>query len=124
MLASARRSLKCDIHKRVLLCLKLASTQVKVLLKACVDQHGVQQVAADIDREVHAALHVLLLRLEPKADLEPDEALLGPEGPAIVDAATRPALFDLLYNPARYFTWDWLASANTPWRNVMQAIHP
>jgi len=119
MLASARRSLKCDIRKETNRIFNLPLHK----LTACVDQHGVQQVAADIDREVHAALHVLLLRLEPKADLEPDEALLGPEGPATVDAATRPALFDLLYNPAHYFTWDWLASANTPWRNMMQAIH-
>ncbi len=70
-----------------------------------------RQVAADADRDVHAGLHAALLRLAPEGDLGPDEALLGPGGPAAVAAALRPALTDLCYNPARYATWDWLAGA-------------
>ncbi len=70
-----------------------------------------RQVAADADRDVHAGLHAALLRLAPEGDLGPEEALLGPGGPAAVAAALRPALADLRYNPARYATWDWLAGA-------------
>ena len=68
------------------------------------------QVAEDGDRDVHAALHGLLLCLED-ADVGPEEGLLGPDGEAKLEAAVRPALYDLRYNPARYTSWNWLAGA-------------
>ncbi|KAK9841857.1 hypothetical protein WJX81_007591 [Elliptochloris bilobata] len=70
-------------------------------LQAAVDEDG--------ERDVHRALHGLLLRLVPDADFGPDEDLIGPDGHAAVEPAVRPALYDLRYNPVRYSTWDWLA---------------
>lgn len=67
-------------------------------------------MAKDGDRNVHAALHGLLLRLQD-ADIGPEEGLIGPDGEAKLEAAVRPALYDLRYNPARYASWDWLAGA-------------
>lgn len=82
------------------------------------------QVAADPAAEVHAALHCLLLRLQP--DLETgfkgrEGAMLTEEGAATLERFLAPVGFDLRYNPARYFSWDRAARERSfcmPWKTA------